>query len=215
MIGIRIRQLRNDKNWTQKDLADKLHVGKTTISKYETGYSEPDIKTQTILADLFGVSLDDLNGRKRSYSKESYTTINVYGKVPAGIPIEAIEDILDTENISFEKGYHPQKDYIGLVVDGDSMYPKYLKGDVVIIEVTPQCENREDCVVYVNGYDATLKTVIKNDDGTITLKPINPEYPPKTYGPNNEPITILGVVKELRRTIWYISSMAIIYKSMY
>ena len=201
MIGMRIRQLRNDKNWTQKDLANKLHVGKTTISNYETGYSEPDIETQTVLADLFGVSLDDLNGRKRSYSKEKYTTINVYGKVPAGIPIEAIEDILDTEDISFEKGYHPQKDYIGLVVDGDSMYPKYLKDDVVIIEITPQCENGEDCVVYVNGYDATLKTVIKNDDGTITLKPKNPEYAPKTYGPNDEPITILGVVKELRRTI--------------
>ena len=125
----------------------------------------------------------------------------MYGKVPAGIPIEAIEDIQDTEDISFDKGYHRQKDYIGLVVDGDSMYPKYLKGDTIIVEVTPQCENGEDCVVYVNGYDATLKTVIKNDDGTITLKPINPEYPPKTYGPNDEPIKILGKVKELRRTI--------------
>ena len=201
MIGARIRHFRNEKNWTQKDLADKLHVGKTTISNYETGYSEPDIETQTILADLFGVSLDDLNGRKTSYTNRDHTTINVYGKVPAGIPIEAIEDIQDTEDISFDKGYHRQKDYIGLVVDGDSMYPKYLKGDTIIVEVTPQCENGEDCVVYVNGYDATLKTVIKNDDGTITLKPINPEYPPKTYGPNDEPIKILGKVKELRRTI--------------
>lgn len=199
MIGMRIRQLRNDKNWTQKDLADKLHVGKTTISNYETGYSEPDIETQTVLADLFGVSLDDLNGRKRSYSKEKYTTINVYGKVPAGIPIEAIEDILDTEDISFKKGYSPSKDYIGLIVEGDSMYPDYLPGDTIIVEVKPDCESGEDCVVYVNGYDATLKTVIKNPDGTITLKPINPEYPPKTYGPGDETITILGIVKELRR----------------
>lgn len=199
MIGMRIRQLRNDKNWTQKDLADKLHVGKTTISNYETGYSEPDIETQTVLADLFGVSLDDLNGRKRSYSKEKYTTINVYGKVPAGIPIEAIEDIQDTEDIAFSKGYIPTKDYIGLIVDGDSMYPDYLPGDTIIVEVKPDCESGEDCVVYVNGYDATLKTVIKNPDGTITLKPINPEYPPKTYGPGDETITILGIVKELRR----------------
>lgn len=201
MIGARIKRFRNEKNWTQKDLADKLHVGKTTISNYETGYSEPDIETQTILADLFGVSLDDLNGRKTSYTNRDHTTINVYGKVPAGIPIEAIEDIQDTEDISFDKGYHRQKDYIGLVVDGDSMYPKYLKGDTIIVEVTPDCETGEDCVVYVNGYDATLKTVIKNEDGTITLKPINPEYPPKTYGQNDEPIKILGKVKELRRTI--------------
>lgn len=201
MIGARIRHFRNEKNWTQKDLADKLHVGKTTISNYETGYSEPDIETQTILADLFGVSLDDLNGRKTSYTNRDHITINVYGKVPAGIPIEAIEDIQDTEELSL-KDYQASKDYLGLIVDGDSMYPKYLKGDTIIVEVTPQCETGQDCVVYVNGYDATLKTVIKNEDGSITLQPINPSYPPTTYGIGDEPIKILGKVKEIRRKIW-------------
>lgn len=81
------------------------------------------------------------------------------------------------------------------------MYPKYLDGDTIIIEVSPDCESGEDCVVYVNGYDATLKTVIKNDNGTITLKPINTSYSPKTYDPKETEITILGKVKELRRRI--------------
>lgn len=202
MLGRRIRYLRNDKGRSQEELGNRMNLAKVTISQYENETRSPNPETINQFADLFGVSVDYLLGRdSRRNSSETHTTINVYGKVPAGIPIEAIEDIYDTEDISFEKGYHPQKDYIGLVVDGDSMYPKYLKGDVVIIEITPQCENGEDCVVYVNGYDATLKKVIKNDDGTITLQPINPEYPPKTYGPNDEPITILGVVKELRRTI--------------
>ncbi|MBM0046665.1 LexA family protein [Anaerococcus sp. DFU013_CI05] len=200
MISKNIRKFRNENNWTQKELADKLHVGKTTVSNYETGYSEPDIETQLILADLFGVSLDELNSRKSDSKIKNYITINVYGRVPAGIPIEAIEDIEDTEELSL-KDYQLSKDYIGLIVDGDSMYPKYLKGDTIIVEVTPQCENGEDCVVYVNGYDATLKTVIKNDDGTITLQPINPSYPPTTYGSDDEPIKILGRVKEIRRKI--------------
>ncbi len=81
------------------------------------------------------------------------------------------------------------------------MYPKYLDGDTIIIEKTPDCESGTDAAVYVNGYDVTLKTLIKNDDGTITLMPINPSYPPKTYGPGDDPVSILGVVKEIRRKI--------------
>ena len=200
MISKNIRKFRNEHHWTQKELADKLHVGKTTVSNYETGYSEPDIETQLILADLFGVSLDELNSRKLDSKNKNYITINVYGKVPAGIPIEAIEDIQDTEELSL-KDYQASKDYLGLIVDGDSMYPKYLKGDTIIVEVTPQCETGQDCVVYVNGYDATLKTVIKNEDGSITLQPINPSYPPTTYGEDDEPVKILGKVKEIRRKI--------------
>lgn len=198
MINKNIRKFRKENHWTQKELADKLHVGKTTVSNYETGYSEPDIETQLILADLFGVTLDELNSRKSDSKNKDYITINVYGRVPAGIPIEAIEEIEDTQDLSLDK-YSPSKDYLGLIVEGDSMYPDYLPGDTIIVEVKPDCESGEDCVVYVNGYDATLKTVIKNPDGTITLKPINPEYPPKTYGPEDETITILGTVKELRR----------------
>ena len=81
------------------------------------------------------------------------------------------------------------------------MYPKYLDGDTIILELTPDCESGTDAAVYVNGYEATLKTVIKNDNGTITLKPINTSYSPKTYGKDDEPIKILGIVKEIRRKI--------------
>lgn len=201
MLGRRIRQLRNDNGWNQEELGKKMNLAKVTISQYEneTRSPNPDIINQ--FADLFGVTVDYLLGRddNKNYIND-YITINVYGRVPAGIPLEAIEDIQDTEELSL-KDYQTSKDYIGLIVDGDSMYPKYLKGDTIIVEVTPQCETGEDCVVYVNGYDATLKTVIKNNDGTITLKPINPEYPPRTYGPNDDPIKILGVVKEIRRKV--------------
>lgn len=200
MINKNIRKFRKENHWTQKELADKLHVGKTTVSNYETGYSEPDIETQLILADLFGVTLDDLNSRKSDSKNKDYITINVYGSIPAGIPIEAIEDITDTEDISL-KEYDKSKDYLGLKVEGDSMYPKYLDGDTVIIEKCPDCESGTDAAVYVNGYEATLKTVIKNENGTITLKPINPNYSPQTYGVGDEPVKILGIVKEIRGKI--------------
>lgn len=200
MISKKIRHLRKEQGWTQKQLSEKLHVGKTTVSNYETGYSEPDIDMLNKMAKLFNVSVDTILGNKNPVEVQDYITINVYGSIPAGIPIEAIEDISDTEDISL-KEYDRSKEYLGLKVDGDSMYPKYLDGDTVIIEKTPDCESGTDAAVYVNGYEATLKTVIKNNNGSITLKPINTNYPPKTYGPGDDPVRILGIVKEIRRKI--------------
>lgn len=200
-IGDKLTYLRNSNNLSQAELAKKLNISRSSIGMFESNARIPTTDTLVRYAQFFEVSLDYLLGNKRPVKGKDYTTINVYGLVPAGIPLEAIEEILDTEDISFQDGYSPYEEYMGLRVDGDSMYPKYLDGDTIIIEVTPDCENGEDCVVYVNGYDATLKTVIKNDNGTITLKPINPEYPPRTYNPKEEEIKILGKVKELRRRV--------------
>lgn len=200
MISKKIRQLRSEQGWTQKQLSEKLHVGKTTVSNYETGYSEPDLEMLNKMAKLFNVSVDCLLGNNTPVKGKDYITINVYGSIPAGIPIEAIEDISDTEDISL-KEYDKNKTYLGLKVDGDSMFPKYLDGDTVIIEKTPDCESGTDAAVYVNGYEATLKTVIKNPNGTITLRPINTNYAPKTYSQGDDPVRILGIVKEIRRKI--------------
>lgn len=200
-IGDKLKYLRKSERLSQGELAKKLHISRSSIAMYESNARIPTTSTLSRYSSLFGVSTDYLLGTQNdSDSHSSHITINVYGKVPAGIPIEAIEDIQDTEELSL-KDYQASKDYLGLIVDGDSMYPKYLKGDTIIVEVTPQCETGQDCVVYVNGYDATLKTVIKNEDGSITLQPINPSYPPTTYGIDDEPIKILGKVKEIRRKI--------------
>ena len=200
-VKTKIRSLRKENGYTQEEVAFKLGMSTSAYGYYEQGKTVPPLDKLRALASLYSISISELTGEsEKVIETPHYITINVYGKVPAGIPLEAIEDIQDTEELSL-KDYQTSKDYIGLIVDGDSMYPKYLKGDTIIVEVTPQCENGEDCVVYVNGYDATLKTVIKNDDGSITLRPINPEYPPKTYGKDDEPIKILGKVKEIRRKI--------------
>ncbi len=125
--------------------------------------------------------------------------IKVYGSVPAGVPIEAVEDVLDWEDVPMDWVATGDK-YIGLKVKGDSMAPKYVDGDTVIVKLQPDCESGQDAIVYVNGYDATLKRVIKQPDG-IMLQPINPDYEPKKYDYNDErfAVSILGIVVELRR----------------
>ncbi|MDY2918848.1 MAG: XRE family transcriptional regulator [Anaerococcus sp.] len=199
-IGDKLAYLRKSHKYSQKELADKINTSRSSIAMFESNARVPTTSTLSMYADLFGVSVDYLLGNNTPIQGQDYITINVYGSIPAGIPIEAIEDISDTEDISL-KEYDRSKEYLGLKVDGDSMYPKYLDGDTVIIEKTPDCESGTDAAVYVNGYEATLKTVIKNNNGSITLKPINTNYAPKTYGPGDDPVKILGIVKEIRRKI--------------
>lgn len=124
----------------------------------------------------------------------------VYGTIPAGIPMEMIEDIIDTEEIDADmlKG---GKQYFGLKIKGNSMYPEYLDGDTIILEKLENVESGTDAVVMVNGNDGTFKRIFKNENGII-LQPLNPEYQPMVY--TNEqieklPIRVIGKVVELRR----------------
>lgn len=205
-IGPRIKSLREKKKLAQFELAAILKVSNSTLSQYETGARTPSDDMKIAIANYFDVSIDYLLGRdtlERAAAPKGGVRIPVLGSVPAGIPIEAIEDILDWEEIpaSMCSG---DREYFALQVQGDSMWPDYLTGDVVIIRKTPCCKSGEDCVVYINGYDATLKQVKLGEDGSLSIIPRNPNYPPKTYTAEevqNLPISIAGVVVELRRKV--------------
>ena len=65
----RIRDLREDMDLRQSDLAEKTGIDQRTISNYETGKTCPDAYALIKLADFFGVSIDYLVGRtRRDYS---------------------------------------------------------------------------------------------------------------------------------------------------
>ena len=187
MLHDNIRTLRKNLGLTQKELADRAGVTGQSVWGWEQGLYEPKGERLKSLADALGVSVSDLVGN--SYSK---IRVPVLGVVPAGIPLEAIEDVIDFEDIPATW----QGEYFGLKVRGDSMSPKYLDGDTIICKVQPTCDSGQDCVVRVNGFDATLKKVVKKN-GWYELVPINPAYKPLQI----QDVTIVGVVVELRRKI--------------
>ncbi len=207
VLAENLRHYMNLHGKSRNDMCSALDISYTTFSDWVNRKKYPRIDRIELMANYFGIQKSDLIESKGKNSNVSpitiptdTITINVYGSVPAGQPIEALEDVIGYEEIP-EVWTRFGKEFIALKVKGDSMYPKYFEGDTVIIEVTPDCNNGQDAVVYVNGYEATLKEVQKNEDGSITLKPFNPEYPPKTYRTGDDIVTILGVVKELRRKI--------------
>lgn len=202
MFGERIKELRKRYKMTQKQLAEKLFIDQTAVSYWESGKTKPDFEKQQMLADLFDVSVDYLLGRDTVQdNRKKAIRIPVLGVIPAGIPMEAIEEIIDYEEApeSWGKGGN---EYFALKIKGESMMPEYRNGDVIIFKKQNTCDNNDDCAVMVNGNDATFKRIEKLSEGII-LKPLNPNFESKFYS-NNEiaemPIRIIGVFWELRRS---------------
>ena len=91
-------------------------------------------------------------------------------------------------------------DYFGLVIRGDSMQPRMLDGDVIIIRQQEDVDNGDVAVVLVNGNDATVKKIKKTELG-IQLIPYNPAFDIIFYTNDeieNLPVRIMGKVVELR-----------------
>lgn len=195
MFSENLKSLREKKQMTQQQLADKLEISRSTIGMYENGSREPDFETLELIADFFNVNMDRLIGNLNPTTKK---LVPVLGLVRAGIPMDAVEHIIDYEEIS--EAMARQGEFFALQIKGDSMEPKISDGDVVIVRKQPDVENGEIAIILVNGDEATIKKVQKFNGG-INLIPSNPAYDVMTY--TNEqieklPIRILGKVVELR-----------------
>ena len=190
-----IAVLRKENKMGQQALAKILGVSRSTISMWEIGASQPDNEMLANMAELFNTSIDYILGRSE---RSSGIWVPVLGHVAAGIPIEAVEDILDYEEIS--QAMASQGEHFALKIKGDSMEPRIKDGDVVIVRKQDHADNGDIAVVLVNGDEATVKRIKKRPAGLL-LSPFNPSYEPMLY--SNEdiaklPVTILGRVVELR-----------------
>lgn len=189
------------KGTTPTNACEESGAGRNFMDNIKKG-SIPSVAKVQMLSDYLGVTTSELLGEAPG-SSSSGIRVPVLGTIPAGIPLDAIEDILDWEEIpaAWATG---GRQYFGLRVRGDSMYPRYLDGDTVILQKETTCESGDDCAVLVNGSEATLKQVMIKGDGSLELRPTNPAYPPRTYSPaeiESIPVQIIGVVVELRRKI--------------
>lgn len=129
----RIKELRTKKGLSQEQLAKIINIDRTTINKYESGKNKPN-RYVGKLADLFGVSADYILGLDDQEGKEKVppkgAKIPVLGYITAGIPVEAITDIEDYEEISAEMA--EKGEYFALKVKGYSMAPRFLPGRAIL-----------------------------------------------------------------------------------
>ena len=185
---------------TYNNLATAMNISPATlIQKID------DVNINTSAKNLL-VESSELMGEDKdiiappaSPSKEKTIRIPILGRVAAGNPIGAIEEIIGWEEIP--KKLAAGSTCFALRVCGRSMEPRILAGDTVIIRQQPDVDSGDIAVVLVGGEEATVKRVKKQKDGIILIATNTTVYEPHFYS-NQEikdlPIQILGKVVEVR-----------------
>lgn len=196
-----IKSRRIEMNYTMKELAEKVGVSEGTISRWESGDISNMRRDKIVsLAKTLRISPAAIMewDEQVQETKSNSTRIPVLGRVAAGIPIEMVEDVIDWEEI--DDATAKLGTIFALSIKGDSMEPRIVSGDVVIVRQQDDAESGDIVIVSVNGDDATCKRLRKYKDG-IELVSSNPSYSPIFFS-NDEiiakPVKILGKVIELR-----------------
>jgi len=193
-IGKRMRSAAERSGLTQQEIADRMGISRQALVYYFDQPGAPKESRLIAFCDIVHCSVQEIIDAKPGVGK-----IPVYGSIAAGIPIEAIEDISDYEEVSTET-YRNIEEYFALKIKGGSMSPKISNGDIVIFHKQEDCESGDICAVLVNGEDATCKQVMKTNDG-IVLHSLNECYGDICF--NNDqismlPVQIIGRAVELR-----------------
>lgn len=222
VASVVIKEKRKEKGYSLEELASKLNNIVTRQSLYRYENNEARMKNNIFkkiclaLGENPAEVWEEINNRFLSYLDfDNATMINidsdtiqipVLGKIPAGMPLEAIEDEYAIDTVDIPKEWlRGNGKYFALKLEGDSMEPDYLDKDIVIFKQASDCESGQDCCIRINGFDATFKRVRKQENG-IMIIPLNENNSTgfiSTFYSKEDiekmPIEILGVVKQIRR----------------
>lgn len=199
--GQRITKLRKERDLQQKEVAAAIGMNRIVLNRIELGKRPLRDDEAVALADFFHVTTDYLlKGVTEQPQDKKGVRIPVLGRVVAGIPIEAVEEILDYEEITPELA--ATGEFFALQVRGDSMEPTLRDGDVVIVKKQPTVDSGDIAIVLVNGNDATVKEIKESPSGITLIGHNVAVYTPQFYSNKeiqNLPVQIIGKVVEMRR----------------
>ena len=202
-----LKTLREQNGESRKELADAIGVSLSTISNYENSIRKPDKDIiWSKIASHYNVTIDYLMGVKEKVGQNiSSKTLNlttplpILGSVAAGTGAYTDNDIIGYEEIP-SSWINPNEQYVVLIVEGDSMYPKFEDGDKVLVKVQSSVDSGDYGIVLIDGDSAVIKK-IAYDDNTIELISANPMYPTRRF--ENEDVLnlrVFGLVKKSWRS---------------
>lgn len=198
-FGNILKKLRQDNNMTQDELAKKIDTSRSNIANYENGKNMPSVDILEKLSKLFDCTTDYLLGKSDNRNSDvPISKIPVLGTVKAGYDWLAEENIVDY--ITLKENIPNVGEYYALRITGDSMLPLLAEGDLVIVHDQDDVESGQTAVVLINGEEATVKKVVKTNEG-IELHAMNPYYPVKKFtfeDMQRIPVKIIGRVREAK-----------------
>lgn len=182
----RLKEAMNSKGVRQIDIAKKTGIDRSKISCYIHGRYLPNAEAMSKIAMALGVTPEYLLGKDSSQQ----VIVPILGKVAAGVPIYADTNIIGY-TVADEEGV------FALLVKGDSMSPRIMDGDMVLVRKQDTAEDG-DLIIAVIGDEATCKVFHRTAWG-VTLVPFNTAHSPITFvGGETETLHILGKVIESR-----------------
>lgn len=201
-----IKRYMEDKGISRKEFCKRLGLAYSTVTDWLNAEKYPRIDKIEMMANFFGISKADLvephvatpaPAQPSTQKVTRYTyRIPVVGRVAAGQPILAQEEIIDYEYID-ERLHRGGDQYFGLIVKGSSMEPTIHDGDTIIVRVQETVENGQIAVVLVDGEDATVKEVKETEDGLTLIGHNVAIYAPHFYSREEVerlPVRIIGRV---------------------
>ena len=198
----RLKELLDARGMRAVDLMNATGLSDSVISRYLSGGYAPKQKNASLIAKALNVDVNYLLTGEVEEEKPRAVKIPVLGEVVAGVPIEAIENIIDWEEIPEEMSR--RGDYFCLDVKGESMIPVMFPTDRLLVRKQNTIDTGEIAIVMVGTENATCKKVMIYDNG-IQLYGFNTAvYEPQFYTKKqikDLPITIIGKVVEVRRDI--------------
>ena len=203
--GERIKQLRLEHGLTQEELGARLGVQRAAVQKYEKG-TVKNIKRDALirLAEVLDTTPEYLLGWEETPKNVipipdvPVVQIPVVGRVAAGVSCFADDNIIDYEPV-LSTDISQAERYAFLRVIGDSMYPVFMEGDLVLVQVQESVDSGTYAVVTVDNEDGVIKRVVYGAD-FIELQSVNPMYPPRRFeNADVMRIRVFGAVKEVKR----------------
>ena len=192
----RIKALRKKKNLSQAELADLVGVKSYSVADWEQGRSEPSIENLNKLAVALECEAWEFMGSPAILP--GWVVVPVIGRVPAGVPLEAIEEF-DGEILVPERETKGKK-IMALRIRGKSMEPRLFDGDAVVIQCDIDPNNGDTVVIRVNlDGDVSCKKFYRSGD-SIVLQPENTDFEPIILGPGSSgAVHVIGKVIGLYR----------------
>ena len=210
-LGVYLKNLRDSRELSTREVYDLCGVSNSYLSLVENGHRRASAIVLKKLAPIYNVDYLDL------YEKAGYIdliedekkqqiltplsnqiTIPLLGTVKAGYDYLAEENIVGYESID---NVSDKENYYALTVTGDSMEPLFSDGDIAIVHKQNDFESGNTCIVLINGDEATVKKVVRMEDG-IDLIAMNPYYPKKHFSKEDMqeiPVKVIGKVVEARK----------------
>lgn len=190
LLGTRLRTARQQRGWSQVELAKLLNIYQQKYQKYEAGLVEPGIELIEKMAQVLDVDIDWLFGAD-SYDGQTAiiaTPVVPWEHITTTGPSQKDNPAYSKIGVDFAR---PES--FGVRIKDDSMEPEFRVGDVAVVNPHESLESGSFVLVSINGTAMIRKYLTHPEVGFSCFMPLRDTYPEQVYTSSSH-IRILGKV---------------------